>query len=212
MPPYEAGSPTGACLSAAAPGAAACDLIPRLQSDLEIARPRLVVLETMAGYLTHCMSGTAPYGSPRHVRATVRGVERFVDDARAFGARVALVAPPPVGRLNAPQTKTLKSIEQRLRQDLAGQAGVTFLDAPRDAVAPGGGFAASLACRAEEQDRGGCRNGRIEVRDRVNGVHFCPEPYADEAAILRGCPVYSSGAVRFGEALGHSIEQALGIS
>lgn len=172
-----------------------------LDADLETTRPATVVLETMGDALTPCIENEGSYASASHLRATMRDVRRFVRTARDAGARVVLVAPLPIGGQAAPDAPAVRALDAELRRLARSTAGVSVVDGPRDAVAPDGRFVATLPCAPDEVARPDCRDGAIAVRDAYFGIHLCPAPYLEDAAIRRGCPGYSSGAVRYGRAL-----------
>jgi hypothetical protein len=81
---------------------------------------------------------------------------------------------------------------------------VEYVDAGR-AVVAGGRFTATLPCLPSEGAADGCVDGRIPVR-ALDGVHFCPRR---EGPGTDGCPVYSSGAVRFGFAMAQPVRHDL---
>ena len=183
------------------PGFAPCDLLQTLDDDLARFRPRLVVLETAGGGLTPCMRGVGPLGSQRFTQRYAADVSQVIRKARSVGSRVLVVDPPPFGGLSAGANDILIRMDRGWRSDAEGRAGIRFTSMPRDAVSDHGTYVPTLPCIAEERQFPECRAGRIAIRDAYFGVHFCPMPYADARAIERGCPTYSSGAVRFGRAL-----------
>ncbi len=196
-----------AAIVAAMPGSAPCDYLRRARSELPEVRPRVVIIETVGAALTPCM-GRIEAGTERFDDRYVRDVGRLVRIARRAGARVVIVDPPPVvGAVPMAQSKVGR-LDRALRASLRGRA-VRFVDGPRNAVTDRGEFAATLPCLASERGLVPCRDGRIAVRDPFFRVHFCPKPYPDTAAILRGCPVYSSGAIRFGRAIGTAAASSL---
>jgi hypothetical protein len=189
----------------ATPGAAACDFTTQLRHDLERVRPRLVVLETVGNDLTACIGDRGGPRSAAHVRATVRDVAAFVTIAHDAGAHVLIADPPPIGAQSAANAGAVEALARGLRARFARDPFVTFTAAPSEAVAPGRRFTVILPCAPAEVTRSDCHGGRITVRDAYFGIHFCPRTYPSDAALRRGCPVYSSGAQRFGTALAGAI-------
>jgi hypothetical protein len=81
---------------------------------------------------------------------------------------------------------------------------VEYVDAGQ-AVLDQGRFTDTLPCLPQEGVAEGCVDGRIRVR-ADDGIHFCL------TSIPRGadrCPVYSSGAVRFGSAMAAPVRRDL---
>ena len=150
---------------------------------------------------TPCIEDEGSFASASHRAATMRDVRRFVRTARDAGARVILVAPPPIGGRSARDDHAVTALDAELRRFARSTDGVSIVDGPREAVAPDGRFVATLPCTPDEVARPDCRAGAIAVRDAYFGIHLCPDPYPDDAAIRRGCTGYSSGANRFGRAL-----------
>jgi hypothetical protein len=74
--------------------------------------------------------------------------------------------------------------------------GVTYVDAGSAVLAFDGTFTETLPCLPDETEERGCQDGRIVVR-APDGNHFCPIATDGKEP----CPMYSSGAVRFGEAM-----------
>ena len=208
---YEARGPIRSALGRArvlihaVPGTAACDLLPWLREETSKVRARLVVIETMGNVFTGCIRAAGPSLSDAARRKTVRDVVALADVATSAGARVLIVDPLPVGGLSATGDAWLTALTDDMRRAFAGRSDVQFTDRPRRSVAPDGRFVASLPCAASET---GCVDGRVAVRDPYFGIHFCPRPYADDAAIRRGCPTPSPGAQRFGQALATAIVAA----
>jgi hypothetical protein len=65
-------------------------------------------------------------------------------------------------------------------------------------------FVRALACLDGEGRADGCEGGQIPVRS-PDQVHFCPSSITDALV----CPVYSSGARRYGEEMARVAVQAL---
>jgi hypothetical protein len=71
-------------------------------------------------------------------------------------------------------------------------------------VTEDGEFVDTLPCLAGEGADEGCEDGRITVRS-PDRIHFCPTELTRELA----CPVYSSGARRYGDEVARVAAQAL---
>ncbi len=195
------------------PGIALCDLTDEFRARIQHDRPALVVVETQGDLFSRCMATDQPgvpvgLGSAPYFRRYRAAMELFVSVAREHHARVVFVAPLPV-----PQPTTnasflrLRDLERRVA---ARNPQVTVTDAPRDAVTLAGTFTDTLPCLPGEQSRPACTGGRIRVREALQGLHLCPTPYFTAQQTVRGCPTYSSGAVRYARALVDSVVPASG--
>jgi hypothetical protein len=193
----------------AVPGGAPCDLLPALGADLARWRPRLVVLETAGNRFTACATAAGALGSPGFARRYAKDFRTILDRSRAAGARVVVLDPPPVVGTDAPVNRGLVAMARTWRADAAGRSGVEFVTGPRDAVSDHGRFVLTMPCRPDETTRPECRAGQIAVRDPYFRLHFCPRTYRDAADLRRGCRVYSSGAIRFGDAIAAVIDRAV---
>ena len=195
------------------PGIALCDLIDEFRSKIQHDRPAVVVVETQGDLFSRCMASDQAgvpvgLGSAAYFRRYRAAMDVFVRVAHEHHARIVFVAPLPV-----PQPTTnaaflrLRDLE---RQVVARHPSATMTDAPRDAVSFAGAFTATLPCLPGEQDRPACTDGRIRVREALQGLHLCPTPYFTAQQTVRGCPTYSSGAVRYGRALVDAVVPAPG--
>ncbi|HKA92571.1 MAG TPA: hypothetical protein VKE97_02110 [Acidimicrobiia bacterium] len=190
-------------------GTAICDRLDRMRQDLHDLQPAAVVIEFAGNNVTPCMQG------PDGPLTGAALAEKYRDDARTAtdifagaGVRVYWIGAPPI-------TASQAGDFARVRRLYEAQAGgvtqatppfgaVEYVDADR-AVVDGGRFTATLPCLPSEGPAEGCVDGRIPVR-ALDGVHFCPVrtgPGTDH------CPVYSSGAVRFGLAMAGPVRRDL---
>lgn len=179
-------------------GTAPCDW---LGSDLYADRHRIVVVSFTGNSLTSCMAG----GEEGHLHGQAlidkyrTDLTALVSEIQAEGARVVLVGQPPRGP--AASNGTVGDLEvagiNAIYTELANAAGVSFVDAGAALEAPDGTFAAELPCRPDEDECG--LAGRNAVRSG-DGVHLCP------VIGPAPCPVYSSGAFRFADAIANAIE------
>jgi len=191
------------------PAAAVCDWQSKLRYDLAALHPKIVVLETFGVSLTPCMHGL--------IRSTPAWEEKYRSDLNLFlrtatdaGARVLLVKPVVIDPIRArrkyhayfpgPYSKTLTSIAM---SDAKKYPGVSVTAAPPDSLLTStGSFTLSKACRAGESAAMGCdaATRTILVRN-PDGIHLCPLAYKPPLGMFAGCPIYSSGAVRYASAL-----------
>jgi hypothetical protein len=192
-------------------GTAICDRVDRMRQDLHDLQPWAVVLEFVGNNVTPCMRG------PAGALTGDRLVRKYRDDARTATGLFA-GAGVRVYWMGAPTSATPEAEDfARVRRGYEADSGrltfatpplprVRYVDAGR-AVLDGGRFTATLPCLPSEGERDGCVDGRIPVR-ALDGLHLCPlrTRQGDDR-----CPVYSSGATRFGLAMARPIRRDLGL-
>lgn len=160
----------------------------------------VAVIEFSGNALTPCMldAAGASLAGAALVDAYEADTRRLTETLVAGGARVIL-AVPPVARDEASEGTrvALARTYRRVAEDIDG---VTVAEAGA-AVLADGRYTATLPCLAFETAAHGCRRGRIPVRNPADGLHFCPSPDRDAVGPGGRCPVWSSGAFRFGAAM-----------
>lgn len=192
--------------AATVPGAALCDVLDRMRDDLgRRTTPRLAVIQFSGNNVTPCVQDAN--GDPLEGDALA---DRYATDARRAielfsenGVQLYLVGSPPTT-----VSSTAVTLNERYRAlaTEASRAGsdVSFVDAHLAVSAPDGSFNQRLPCLPFETVDLGCDGGSIVVR-APDGVHFCPTGRGDD----RECPVWSSGAYRFGSAMAAPVLQEL---
>jgi hypothetical protein len=170
-------------------GTAPCDW---LDDDLQATSRSVVVITFTGNNLTPCMLDAA--GAQLRGDALVAkyrtDVATLVDRARAAGAWVVLVGQPnhrstmghdqQVAGINA----AYRAIAERLPR-------VAFVDAGAAVESPDGSYTDRLPCTMLDTDCSA--DGTTVVRG--DGLHFCP------VVKVHPCPVWSSGAMRYGLAI-----------
>ena len=192
----------------ATPGTAICDLLADMSRTVRRFRPDDVVVEFSGNSLTPCMRD----------RATGQGivgdalVARYRSDAeKAIGALTRydalmyLIGPPADRSSSLSQTAAdIKAVYQALPSSFDH---VRFVDAGQS-VLDHGHYTDALPCLPNEPCTGpvihGVRANRVRAPD---GVHFCPVAVSGRAP----CPVWSSGAFRFGAAMAAPIIADFGL-
>ena len=192
----------------ATPGTAICDWLPDMARTVRRFRPDAVVVEFSGNNLTSCTHDKTT-GQPLTGDALVA---RYRDDAEQatttltrYGATVYWVGAP------ADRTASLSQSSPRIKsiyQDLPSRdSHVRFVDAGQ-AVLDQGQYTDYLPCLPNEPCTGPVSNGVRTDRVRApDGVHFCPVAITGNAA----CPVWSSGAFRFGAAMAAPVIADLGL-
>jgi hypothetical protein len=190
----------------AIPATAPCDWLAALRSDVSRFHPSVVVLEAAGNSATPCMQDptTGKHyldGSPRFYAKYRSDLDAFFATVSATGATTVFVAPPPAGARLERHNRAEVGLVTIARSEAHKYPKVVISDVASFAVSSANGsFTPTKRCLAGETSADGCDHGVIRVRG-PDGLHFCPVGYASLAAMMRGCPVYSSGAVRFGRAV-----------
>lgn len=176
-------------------GTAICDWLDQMADDAATFAPGMVVVEFSGNSFTSCMH--ADDGMPLPDAAVT---ERYAADAEAaiatfapIGTQVVFAGAPPsmdsrLGRLN-----------DLYRQIALRHDGVRYTDAGASVVAEDASFTVVLPCLDDEPCVGGL-DGQNVVR-AADGIHFCPAGGEADLGVTGTCPVWSSGAHRYGRAL-----------
>jgi hypothetical protein len=167
-------------------GTAPCDW---LDDDLEATATTVVVVTFTGNNLTPCMldaTGRRLIDEPL-VEQYRTDVGVLIDHARAAGAWVVLVG-QPLRHPSFDADLEVEGINAMYREYAATMSSVSYVDAGHSVETPDGRYTDRLACT--ELDTDCAPDGTTVVRG--DGVHFCP------IAEVAPCPVWSSGAVRFG--------------
>jgi hypothetical protein len=167
-------------------GTAPCDWI---DVDLEATPASVVVITFTGNNLTPCMFDDAGVGLADEalVEQYRSDVGVLIERASDGGARVVLVGQPYRHPAFEAELE-VDGINAVYEQYAAALPRVSFVDAGRYVETPDGAYADRLPC--VDLDTDCAADGTTVVRG--DGVHFCPVVGAP------WCPVYSSGAIRFG--------------
>lgn len=197
-------------------GTAICDWFGHMQQDSNL-NARLVVIQFSGNLLTPCVAGIAS-GSSAHVAKYTADAHSAASIWTQRGVKVLFVGnpgpflePPPL----AP-TPHLLDAAYELVATARAASGVSFSNLPEMALAVPDlsnpvqfVFPLRMPCLSSELTQPGCvldftdNTYKIQVRDglppdagspTLRG-HFCPVAHASP------CPVYASGAFRFGDAI-----------
>jgi hypothetical protein len=185
-------------------GTAICDWLGKMASDAAELRPGAVVVEFSGNSLTPCMADSS--GQPLSGTAYA---ERYAADAAAvidifvhLGTQV-IFAGAPMSRAEAADPDfhggLLNSMYERLA---ATHEGVGYVDAGA-AVLADGQWTETLPCLPLEPCTGGFDTaGRpVNVVRAPDGNHFCPASPGAVRGVTGDCPVWASGAFRYGGAM-----------
>jgi hypothetical protein len=186
-------------------GAALCDVLPAIQQDLDQRKPNIALLQFSGNNLTPCMRG--PDGQRLEGDDLVDKYAADADQAvrllRSRGVTVILIG-SPVSAGSDTAAEINAEYQDVARRWAADGGGVSYADAGKSVLAPDGSFTETLPCRPGETAAMGCQAGRIVVRS-PDGTHFCPTMTGGTSP----CPVYSSGAWRFADAMATPVRAEL---
>ena len=189
-------------------GTAICDWLDQMAADAVSLAPGIVVVEFSGNSFTRCMQDAA--GMPLIGDAVT---ERYLVDAAAV---IALFAPigTKVVFAGAPVSGPTAAVVGRMNSlyaDLADRHdGVWYEDAGA-AVLDDGSYTISLPCLSSEPCEGGYNSDGLAVNvvRAPDGIHFCPVSGEAVAGVTDNCPVWSSGAYRYGRAMAQPVIEAL---
>jgi hypothetical protein len=179
-------------------GTAICDWLSRMQEVEAQYHPTVVDIQFSGNALTPCMQGYQP-STPAYYEKYRADTQAALDIFVPSGAHVYLVG--------APITQSAGPGWERLNKQYADAAQsdpqhVSYVDAGTAVEGPGHTFTKTLSCLPVEPCLGPSVDGVPSNTVRSpDGVHFCPEENGDESGVIGGCPVYSSGAYRYADAM-----------
>jgi hypothetical protein len=181
-------------------GTATCDFLNRMREVEAKDHPIAVELLFSGNNLTPCMKGLELY--------TQAYYQAYRENTLA-AIRIFSTGDTHVYLIGAPITKKQVSVPgwQRLNQLYAQIAQgdpsrVTYVNAGLAVEGPGGTFTETLPCLEGQPCTGPTVDGtRTNVVRAPDGTHFCPAKEGDVHGVIDRCPVYSSGAYRFAQAM-----------
>jgi acetyl esterase/lipase len=188
-------------------GTALCDWLDEMRVDAVDLRPSVAVIEFSGNAFTPCMqdsSGAPLRGDAYYAKYHADAVEAL----RTFSAtntRVILVG-APVSRRAVEERRRDAGRLNALYASLATVGGAEYAHAGA-AVLDRGRFTAALECLPAEPCTGGtdASGTPINAVRAPDGVHFCPAALEAIDGVTGECPVWSSGAFRFGTAMADSV-------
>jgi hypothetical protein len=187
-------------------GTAICDWLDRMTTDAAALRPTAVVVEFSGNALTPCMSdliGRSLAASPTvYHEKYATDAEAVVRIFSAVGTRVYF-AGAPKSREAEVTNDTNAGWLNRQYAKISLATGNRYVDAGA-VVLDHGHFTDALPCLVSEPCAGAATSseGRAENVVRApDGGHFCPGAHAAVRGVTEACPVWSSGAYRFGRAM-----------
>jgi hypothetical protein len=183
-------------------GTAICDWFEQMTAEAAEWQPHAVVVEFSGNALTPCMAEIAGAADPTAARTA-----KYEADAervlQIFGPAGSFVyfAGAPISRTAAEQggPAGMNDVYDRITADRDAARYV----AAGDAVLDQGQYTDTLPCLLPEPCTGGVSlDGRgFNVVRAPDGAHFCPGAPEAVRGVTTTCPVWSSGAYRFGLAM-----------
>jgi hypothetical protein len=198
-------------------GTAICDWLDEMREDAAELRPTVVVVEFSGNAFTPCMTGpdgvTLAASREAYFEKYTHDASEVIDIFAGTGTRIVFVS-APIGRgveeRHDPDTGRLN----RIYQDLAlSHPGTAFVDAAA-AVLWNGHYTDVLPCLPSEPCTGAVdANGiAVNVVRAPDGGHFCPGAADANRGVTERCPVWSSGAYRYGSAIAAGVIMQLASS
>lgn len=188
-------------------GTAICDWFSRMHEVESRYHPEAVELEFSGNNLTPCMSGYQSYSTAfyeKYRADTLKAIDIFVP----AGAHVYLIG-APITRQQQQSVPGWQRLNLQYKQIADADPGhVTYVDAGTAVEGANHTYTDTLPCLEDEPCTGPVVDGvRSNIVRSPDGGHFCPNEEGNQAGVIGGCTVFSSGAYRFAKAM----VEALGI-
>ena len=188
-------------------GTALCDWLAAMREDADALHPRAVVIEFSGNALTPCMhdANSAPLTGDAYYAKYLEGATEALAIFSRSGTRVYFVGAPLTRRAAESGARAAGRLNA-LYAALGSARFVRYVDAGA-AVLDHGAWTSVLPCLSDEPCTGGtdATGTRVNVVRAADGTHFCPAPPTPDAAATGDCPVWSSGAFRFGTAIAQPV-------
>ena len=194
-------------------GTATCDWLNDMRTDATSLWPGAVVVEFSGNAFTPCMQdgNGKPLTGDAYLARYRADAETVVRIFEATGTRVYFAGSPIADPARVPDSK--RAVLDAMYVDVAAAhpASTEFVDAGA-AVLDHGHWTNTLPCLSNEPCEGGTDlSGRpVNVVRAPDTGHFCPVNKAARAGVTDICPVWSSGAMRFGMAMAAPVVEAMG--
>ncbi len=186
-------------------GTAVCDWMAKMRKVAATMHVEAAMLEFSGNAMTPCMAGLS-YGTPAYLAKYRADTMAAIALWARAGAHVFLVGAPVTRQhqQSDPHPEALNFLYATIAA--ADPQHVTFVDAGAAVEEPDGTYAQTLPCFIGEPCTGPVVDGvRSNVVRSADGIHFCPV-----TVVHRSCPVYSSGAFRFANAMVHGLATPVG--
>ena len=193
-------------------GTAPCDWLEHMRDDAASLRPGAVVVEFSGNALTPCMRDLAgqPLTGDAYLARYRADTETVLDIFEPYGTRVYFAGSPMPDPARVPGARGNELNAMYTAEASSHPTGVEYVDAGA-AVLDHGAWTNTLPCVADEPCTGGtdATGQPVNVVRAPDSAHFCPVNKAARAGVTDACPVWSSGAMRFGRAMAAPVTEAL---
>ena len=190
-------------------GTAICDWLDAMAADAASMAPGIVVVEFSGNSFTPCMQDASgvPVIGPAITERYAIDAATVISTFAPIGTHVVFAGAPVSG----PTSAAVGRMNDLYREVAAGHDGVWFADAGA-AVLADDSYTITLPCLSSEPCEGGYNSDGLPVNvvRAPDGVHFCPVSGDAVQGVTDNCPVWSSGAYRYGRALAQPVIEALG--
>jgi hypothetical protein len=181
-------------------GTAICDWLDRMREVEAQYHPKAVDLQFSGNALTPCMAGHAPPAETYYEKYrtdTLAAINVFAPS----GAHVYLIG-APISRSQQSDPNWDALNKQYGAIAAADPDHVSYVDAGAAVEGPDHTYTETLPCLPVEPCEGPVVGGvPSNIVRAPDGAHFCPVKSGDTNGVIGGCPVYSSGAYRYADAM-----------
>ncbi len=190
------------------PGLAACDLVASVRNDLAAPmahRPRVVAVSLVGNSVTDCMRTAggefAEVNSPEYLDAYELALRRLAEATGAAGVPMIYTWGPTSSPFGTTWDGSVH-VALIAAAMVEEYPHLRIVDVGASVMGPDGDYGVVLPCLPDESTADGCTEGEIRIRvSQADGHFHCRESEVAPSGWPRPCPVYSSGARRYGEAL-----------
>ena len=190
-------------------GTAICDWLDEMAADAASMAPGIVVVEFSGNSFTPCMQDASgvPVTGPAITERYAVDAATVISTFAPIGTHVVFAGAPVSG----PTSAAVGRMNDFYRDVAAAHDGVWYADAGA-AVLADDSYTIMLPCLSSEPCEGGYNSDGLPVNvvRASDGVHFCPVSGDAVRGVTDDCPVWSSGAYRYGRALAQPVIEALG--
>jgi hypothetical protein len=193
-------------------GTAICDFFETMREDITALEPDAVVMEFSGNSITPCVRYDPLTGEELDQRYAA-DAETVMELYEPLGIPVYWVGTPVPRDPTPAPTVDRERLRATYAELPARHPGAHYVDAAQ-AVLRDGAYTEILPCLFFEPCEGFADPVTGEPANHVrspDGIHFCPVALSGDAAGT-GCPVWSSGAWRFGQAMAEPVVHDFGLA
>ena len=187
----------------AQPFMALCDINKTLRADIQQRQPAFIIITDVGASGTACTRDAT--GTPVD-RLSAAYYKQFRMDAQrlfAIAQDVPVIFVLPPALKSAKDRNHIDKIFGIIRDERAERDDVVISTVVHDAFG-GDKWSQRQPCLDGEKTLAVCVDGTAQVHG-PRGNELCPHGYGSVPGIIRGCLVYSSGAVRYSNAIAYTI-------